>query len=164
MPRHTMSRALVPESHHAQPCLAMLLLRQKLSGSLHEHLLSIHQAPLTASAQSGHAWKGEQPKPFAYTHWKRLDILGFKAEASAHEFTEILAVQSRSKTEQCELGDGVVNQGTIKRGKCDRGNDGCMANSGVKRTCHLAFLTLGINLSTLQWLLYLTKQLLRSVN
>lgn len=117
----------------------MLLLRQKLSGSLHEHLLSIHQAPLTASAQSGHAWKGEQPKPFAYTHWKRLDILGFKAEASAHKFTEILAVQSRSKTEQCELGDGVVNQGTIKWGKCDRGNDWVYGKFWSKENMSLGF-------------------------
>lgn len=49
------------------------------------------------------------------THWKRPGIVGFEAEASAQEFTGISAVQSRSKMEQCELGGGVVNQGTNKQ-------------------------------------------------
>lgn len=110
--------------------------------------------------------KEEQPKPFAYT-LEKLDILGFRAEASAWKFTGILAVQSRSKTEQCELGDDAVNQGTNKQRRMWQGKWWVYVWQILrrgKRGCHLAFFTLRINLSALQWLLYLTKQLVRSVN
>lgn len=58
----------------------------------------------------------------------------------------------------------LLTEALANSGECDRENDGYMADSGGKRGCHMAFFTLGINLSTLQWLLYLTRHLVRSVN